>query len=129
MENYTVDYEHNIKEYGFNDVKGTISVWEQRILKKWKGNTMYCTVTDKEDLIEYDIDITIHGQAYEGKVYRIDAVKKSDPTHWIILYVTLGCYDSGKVFVEPCDASMNPEFDYNDIMLAVEDYATNNLYK
>lgn len=146
MQNYKVDYEHDIKEEVFNyqsqnldgtieqmqdiDRKGTISVWEQRILKKWKDSKLLCTVTDKEDLIDYDITIEEKGHLYDGMSYRILAVKKSNKNHWIDLFVTLGGgWPANAPFVEPYDASRDPEFDYNDITLAVEDYVTNNLYK
>jgi len=142
---YTVDYTHNIKKAqttvgyinadgDFDDkivdtMEGTISVWEQRILKKWKGMTMICTVTDKEDLIDYHVTVREHAPMYEGMSYYVDVYKKSNESHWITLFVTLGCCAKGKVMAEPSDASMDPEFDYNDITLAVEDYAKNNLFK
>lgn len=145
MENYKVDYTHNIKKTqttvgymtadgDFSDkvvdtIEGTISVWEQQILKKWKGMTMICTVTDKEDLIDYHVAIREHKSMYEGMSYYVDVYKKSNEGHWITLFVTLGGGAKGEVFVEPYDASMDPEFDYNDITLSVKDYAKNNLYK
>jgi hypothetical protein len=144
MENYKVDYEHNIKKAqttvgymtadgDFDDktidvMEGTISVWEQRILKRWKGMTMTCTVTDKEDLIDYNVEIREHKPMHEGMSYYADVNKKSNEGHWITLFITLGGGSKGEVFVEPYDASMDPEFDYNDIQLAIKDYAQNNLY-
>jgi hypothetical protein len=145
MENYKVDYKHSIKKgqekvntmssdgtlgHYFKDIhSGTISVWEQRILKKWKGNTMYCTVTDQEDLIEYMVDVTHRGNAYEGMSYEINCNGKTNEGHWISFFVTLGGGSKGEVFVEPIEASEDPEFDYNDLHDAIIDYAENNLYK
>ena len=145
MTNYKVDYEHDIKEEVFNYqsqnldgtveqlsktfLGGTLSVWEQRILKKWKGNTLHCTVTDKEDLIDYEITVKAEKEMYEGMAYRILCVKNNNNSHWLDVFVTLGGGPAGEVFVEPYDASRDPEFDYNDLMLAIKDYAINNLYK
>lgn len=142
---HKVEYEHDVKKaqatigimhadgtFGdktIDTLEGTISVWEQRILKRWKGNTMICTLTDKEDLIDYHITVREHKPMYEGMSYYVDVYKKTNESHWLTLFVTLGCMDNGKAFVEPYDGSDDPEFEWNDIQLAIEDYAQNNLYK
>ena len=112
-------------------LEGTISVWEQRILYKHNHMTgrLLCTVTDFEDLIEYDVKFTERGINHEGMSYRVDCVKKSNPDHWIQLSLCVGYMKPGQAFVEPYDASYDPTFDYNAISEAVECWSQDNLWK
>lgn len=148
MENQTtVDFTSQIEEKVFNyqvqeldgtitsksskSLEGTISVWEQRIL--YKRNLMtgqiLCTVTDFEDLIEYDVQFEENGINHEGMSYRVKCQKKSNPKHWIILSLCKGYITSGKAFVEPYDFANDPTFEYGDISEAVELWAQDNLWK
>jgi hypothetical protein len=112
-------------------LEGIISVWEQRILYKRNPITgsIMCTVTDSEDLIDYNVEFTEKGINHEGMGYRVLCTKKSNPKHWIDLYLCKGYMKPGQAFVEPYDFSNDPTFEYGDISEAVECWAQDNLWK
>ena len=59
--NYEVqELDGSITSKSLKKLEGTISVWEQRILYKYNMMTgvLNCTVTDFEDLIDYDVKFT-----------------------------------------------------------------------
>ena len=112
-------------------LEGTISVWEQRILYKRNPITgsIACTVTDFEDLIEYDVKFTERGVYLEGMSYRVRCTKKSNPSHWVDLDLCIGYMKPGQAFVETYHYGNDPTFDYSDISEALECWAQDNLWK